>query len=176
MNFTPIKHFLRFKMFFLVLFSFQISVAQGVELGKVFSGSCSYYATKFHNRKTANGELMNNLDYTCAHPTLPFGTMLEVTNLKNGKSVIVRVNDRGPYSRARVIDVSYGAAKRLGMIMMGVIKIKAKIVGENGEVLLNTRPESGLMQELFYGDSTRVKVPFKNDMSSKLLDSTKRLN
>lgn len=106
-------------------------------LGDIFTGRASYYSDMFHGRKTANGEIMNKNDLTCAHPDLPFGTMLEVTNVKNGKKVIVRVNDRGPYSRSRVIDVSYEAARRLGMISSGVANVSVLIVGCCGKDYLS---------------------------------------
>ena len=70
----------------------------------------SYYADKFHGRPTASGEIFNMNDYTCAHKTLPFGTVLRVTNLANGRSVNVRVNDRGPFVAGREIDLSKAAA------------------------------------------------------------------
>ena len=87
-------------------------------------GMASYYGDKFHGKKTASGEIFNKWDYTCAHKKLPFGTRLRVTNLKNKKSVIVRVNDRGPFVKGRIVDLSYAAAKKIGMITYGVVKVK----------------------------------------------------
>jgi rare lipoprotein A len=78
--------------------------------------------------KTASGEKFNTHDLTAAHPTLPFGTRLRVTNVASGRSVTVRVNDRGPYVRGRVVDVSYAAAESLGMVGGGVAKVKLDIV------------------------------------------------
>lgn len=89
-------------------------------------GKASYYADKFHGRKTASGELYDRDKMTAAHRTLPFGTMCKVTNLANGKSVEVRVNDRGPFSRGRVIDVSYKAMSLLGGIHAGLIEVKVE--------------------------------------------------
>ena len=85
------------------------------------TGKASYYK---HGKRTANGERFNPNDYTAAHRTLPFGTRVLVTNLKTGKSVIVRVNDRGPFIKSRIIDVSYGAAKVLGITATGVATVK----------------------------------------------------
>ncbi|MFO1132371.1 MAG: septal ring lytic transglycosylase RlpA family protein [Hyphomicrobiales bacterium] len=85
------------------------------------TGKASYYK---HGKRTASGERFNAGDYTAAHRTLPFGTRVLVTNLKTGKSVIVRVNDRGPFVKNRIIDVSYGAAKVLGMTGAGVAMVK----------------------------------------------------
>lgn len=91
-------------------------------------GMASYYGSKFHGRKTASGEIFNKWDYTCAHKKLPFGTKLKVTNLKNKKSVIVRINDRGPFIKGRIIDLSYAAAKKIKMIKQGTAKVKIEIV------------------------------------------------
>lgn len=88
----------------------------------------SFYGDKFHGKKTASGEIYNMWDLTCAHKTLPFGTKLKVTNLKNKKSVVVRVNDRGPFVRGRIIDLSVAAAKKIDMLRDGVVKVKIKIV------------------------------------------------
>lgn len=77
-------------------------------------GLASWYGEKFHGRTTANGEKYDMRDFTAAHPSLPMGSYIRVTNVKNGKSVIVRVNDRGPVAAGRIIDVSYNAARALG--------------------------------------------------------------
>jgi rare lipoprotein A len=79
------------------------------------TGIASYYANKFEGRRTANGERYQKKYFTAAHRTLPFGTLLKVTNPKNHKWVIVRVNDRGPFKKKRIIDLSYRAAKHLGL-------------------------------------------------------------
>jgi rare lipoprotein A len=91
-------------------------------------GMASYYAKKFHGRKTASGERFNMRKFTAAHRTLPFGTRVRVTNLSNGKSVVVRVNDRGPFKRGRIIDVSYAAAKAIGMVRAGTARVRIEIV------------------------------------------------
>ena len=92
--------------------------------------TASFYADKFHGRKTASGEKFNMYDYTAAHKTLPFGTVLRVTNLSNGKSVNVRVNDRGPFAKGREIDVSKAAAKELDMIEEGTATVSLVIVSD----------------------------------------------
>jgi len=89
-------------------------------------GHASFYGQKFHGRKTANGEIYNMYRMTAAHRTLPFGTLLLVTNLKNGKSVIVRINDRGPFIVGRMIDLSFAAAQKLDFINEGVVKVKVE--------------------------------------------------
>lgn len=85
------------------------------------TGKASYYK---HGARTANGERFDPHGYTAAHRTLPFGTRVLVTNVKTGKSVIVRINDRGPFIKNRIIDVSYGAAKMLGITATGVATVK----------------------------------------------------
>ena len=96
--------------------------------GKTFRGMASYYGKQFDGRKTANGEVFNMHGLTCAHKTLPFNTWLEVKNLANGRTVIVRVNDRGPFVGNRVIDLSEGAAKEIHMIETGVQEIEYKVI------------------------------------------------
>jgi peptidoglycan lytic transglycosylase len=88
-------------------------------------GLASFYT---EGTKTASGEKFDTNELTAAHPTLPFGTQLRVTNVKTGRSVTVRVNDRGPYVRGRVVDVSYAAAETLGMVGGGVAKVKLDVV------------------------------------------------
>jgi rare lipoprotein A len=88
-------------------------------------GVASFYT---EGTKTASGEKFDTLEMTAAHPTLPFGTKLRVTNVASGRSVTVRVNDRGPYVQGRVVDVSYSAADALGMVGKGVAKVKLDVV------------------------------------------------
>jgi rare lipoprotein A len=95
---------------------------------KQISGSASWYGGTFHGRKTANGERYNMYGMTAAHKSLPFGTKVRVTNQKNGKAVVVRINDRGPYVGKRVIDLSKGAATAVGMIGSGVAPVKIEVL------------------------------------------------
>lgn len=88
------------------------------------TGIASYYGKRFHGRLTANGETYNMYSMTCAHRTLPFGTRLKVTNTTNGKSVVVRVNDRGPYNYSRIIDLSKAAGYKIGLQSSGTAKVK----------------------------------------------------
>ena len=92
------------------------------EAGYEQTGSISYYADKFHGRKTASGAIFDKNAMTAAHRSLPFGTRVEVTNLENGKSVTLEINDRGPYSDNRILDVSPAAARLLGMLGTGTAK------------------------------------------------------
>jgi rare lipoprotein A len=92
------------------------------------TGMASYYARKFNGRVTANGERYDPGKMTAAHPTLPFGTFVRVTNLANAKKVTVRVNDRGPFIKGRVIDLSRAAAEKIDMLEAGVVKVKIEEV------------------------------------------------
>lgn len=88
------------------------------------TGKASWYGPGFHGKKTSNGERFNMHDLTAAHRTLPLGTRIRVTNMNNGKSVIVRVNDRGPFHGNRVVDLSKGAANKLGFVQSGMTTVK----------------------------------------------------
>ncbi|MGZ6142615.1 MAG: septal ring lytic transglycosylase RlpA family protein [Myxococcales bacterium] len=94
----------------------------------VFEGTASWYGHDFQGRLTASGERFDMHDLTAAHRNLRFGTRLRVVNLRNGRDVIVRVNDRGPYSGGRVLDVSYAAAVRLDMIGAGVVPVRVEVL------------------------------------------------
>lgn len=86
-------------------------------------GKATYYSARAHGHRTASGEKHDKNAMVCAHKTLPFGTLIRVVNEKNQKEVIVKVNDRGPYSRGMIIDLSIGAAKELGMLSAGVVPV-----------------------------------------------------
>ena len=92
------------------------------------TGEASYYGPGFAGRLTANGERFNPSELTAAHKTLPFGTTLRVTNERNGKSVVVRVNDRGPYAGNRILDLSQGAASEIGMIASGTARVRIDVL------------------------------------------------
>lgn len=91
-------------------------------------GLASWYGPRFHGRRTANGERFNKYHLTAAHRTLPFNARVRVTNLRNGKSVVVRINDRGPYVRGRIIDLSHAAARLLGLHTQGVAPVKLELL------------------------------------------------
>ena len=98
------------------------------KVGQTFVGTASWYGPNFHGGKTANGEYYDMTTYTAAHKTLPMNTMLRVTNLKNGLSTIVRINDRGPFVQNRIIDLSEAAARDIGMIKSGTTKVKLEVI------------------------------------------------
>ncbi|MGZ3216538.1 septal ring lytic transglycosylase RlpA family protein [Paracoccus sp. T5] len=97
--------------------------------GKLKSGMASWYGAAFHGRQTANGETFDMNDLTAAHRSLPFGTRVRVTNEATDKSVVVRINDRGPYAGSRVIDLSKEAAKDIGLVSTGVGRVKLEVLG-----------------------------------------------
>jgi rare lipoprotein A len=92
------------------------------------SGMASYYGDEFQSRKTASGERFDQAQLTAAHRTLPFGTRLRVTNTQNGKSVLVRVNDRGPFVKGRIIDLSSSAFKAIAGLNAGVVPVRIQVV------------------------------------------------
>ena len=100
---------------------------------KVITGVSSFYGTDFHGKLTANGEVFDMYGITAAHKTLPLNTTVRVTNLANNKSLILRINDRGPYIKGRILDCSYGAAKKLDFLSQGTTKVRIEIieVGDN---------------------------------------------
>ena len=93
-------------------------------------GTASWYGSYFDGKETASGEPFDMYDLTAAHPTLPLGTMVKVTNLRNGRSVVVRVNDRGPVVEGRIIDLSYGAARELHLEHQGIQTVRLDLVSE----------------------------------------------
>jgi rare lipoprotein A len=99
-----------------------------IEALQTITGSASWYGGQFHGRKTANGERYDMNELTAAHKTLPFGTKVRVTNERNGRAVVVRINDRGPFVGKRVIDLSRGAAQAVGMISQGVARVKLEVL------------------------------------------------
>lgn len=133
-------------------------------LGTTLEGKASYYGPKFHGRTTASGETMDKNALTCAHKTLPFGTMIEVENPRNNSRVVVRVNDRGPYSGNRILDISLAAAEKLDMTRKGVINVKATIVGKNGEVFIS-RPNT--MELIFDENQPSPLVDQKSTLEKK---------
>jgi rare lipoprotein A len=105
-----------------------------VEVGQVMNGVSSWYGPNFHGKYTSNGEVYNMHARTAAHKTWPMDTMVRVRNLQNGKSTIVRINDRGPFVRGRIIDCSYTAGKELGLDQMGIAKVSIEVLGFAGKV------------------------------------------
>ncbi len=163
------------------LLSFAMVCAQQ----KPFSqeGQCSFYADKFHGRSTASGERYDKTLFTCAHMTLPYGTNLKVTNLSNGKTVVVRVNDRGPFSPNRIVDVSKAAAEALDMITAGVVKVRLEITAEQppAAVTAQTPSASGTEKksvDVAKSDADRGITeyrPMTRELDSKPVSMAKKL-
>jgi rare lipoprotein A len=133
-------------------------------------GFASWYGPQFHGRYTANGEVFNENEMTAAHPTLPLPSYVRVTNLTNQKTVVVRVNDRGPFAGNRVIDLSKKTAQLLGFYNQGLAKVKVDYIGpapltrSQAPALINSLRE-GMPSQL------QVRMPNETDASSNVLDS-----
>lgn len=126
------------------------------------TGVASWYGTKFHARKTSSGEPYNMLGMTAAHKTLPLPTYVEVTNLKNDRKIIVKVNDRGPFESNRIIDLSYVAAKKLGMLGHGTANVRVRAI--NPYALYNKEP--------LFSHSQPIKSPWVNVHKNKMPSET----
>jgi len=120
-------------LFFSVLLNFTATLTAQEPFTQ--TGVASYYSSDFHGRKTASGERFSIWGMTAAHQTLPFNTMVKVTNLANNKSVVVRINDAGPFKPGRILDVTRGAAAKLGMIKSGTARVRLEVVGTADEPL-----------------------------------------
>lgn len=114
--------------------------------GKVQTGLASWYGPGFHGKKTSSGEIFNMYQLTAAHKTLSIGSYVMVTNLKNGKSVRVRINDRGPFVRGRIIDLSYAAAKMIDLIGPGIVPVKVEVLNKG---LLDKKEISKSMERIY---------------------------
>ncbi|MBP7459697.1 MAG: septal ring lytic transglycosylase RlpA family protein [Candidatus Delongbacteria bacterium] len=96
--------------------------------GFVQEGYASFYGQKYHQKRTASGEIFDMYSYTAAHRSLPFQTRLKITNLENNRQVTVRINDRGPFVKNRIVDLSYQAAKQLDMLSKGIAKVRLEVI------------------------------------------------
>ena len=106
----------------------QYASGEKAEIGLNIKGEASYYGPGFHGKQTASGEIFDQDDYTCAHKSLPFGTKLKVVRVDNGSSVVVRVNDRGPYVDGRILDLSVAAGKKIGLDKVGHAEVVATVI------------------------------------------------
>lgn len=119
----------------LMLFFSNMTTAEALP-GLIQKGKASFYSKKFNGRKTAYGERVNATALEGAHLHLPLNTLVEVTNLDNQRSVIVRINDRGPFSKGRVIDLTLAAAQALGMVSRGIANVSLRVVGKGRHIAL----------------------------------------
>ncbi len=123
---------LKFFSFFIVFSIVSFCTLAGANDGvKVAFGKASYYSKSANRHLTASGERHYSDSMVCAHKSYPFGTLLKVTNLRNGEEVIVKVNDRGPFVKGRIIDLSFGAAKKIGIIAAGIVEVKVEVYNPN---------------------------------------------
>ena len=160
--------------FFIPHSSFLIPHFSFLYAQNIQSGKASYYAKKFKGRKTASGERLHPDSLTCAHRSYPFGTKLKVYNPANGRSVIVRVTDRGPFVRGRIIDLSWRAAKELDIISKGVGMVTVQRVDE---IIIPFRPEYDEIElpelEMETNDGSPSITPYWQDMKKDLQESQK---
>ena len=124
---------------------------------QTYTGKASFYANAFHGRRCANGQIYDMYKLTCAHKTLPFGTLLKVTNNRNGKSTVVEVTDRGPYAKGRIIDLSKAAAMELDMVAAGVANVTVEVINEKEEQTTQASPI--ILSEPFLSDEFIKAVP-----------------
>ena len=142
----------------------------------VLRGRASWYGSQFQGRKTTSGERFNRFKYTCAHKTLPFGTRLRVTNVKNGKSVVVRVSDRGPFRHQRILDLSEIAARPLGIVDCGAATVVAEVVSANTPLGPASTPDN--LAALFAADPnpnaafTTYRMPATADSATAAVQPT----
>ncbi len=157
------------KKIFFLLFAFTLAYSNA--LCNEQRVKASYYANKFHGKKTANGQVYHRDSLTCAHKTLAFGTIIKVKNPKNDKVVYVKVTDRGPHSKGRTIDLSYAAAKKLDIVTHGIASVDITVMG------LNYNPTADKANFEFYG-LTNIGNLTKNAMDSLMIrqDNIKMAN
>jgi len=105
-----------------------VKAEEKAQVGMVEIGIASWYGAEFHGRRTSNGEIYDMYQLTAAHRSFPFGTIVRVTNLGNGKIVMVRINNRGPFIKRRIIDLSYAAAVQLDMVEQGIAEVRIEVV------------------------------------------------
>ena len=127
---------------------FQFNLHAQKKQAIIEKGKASFYADKFEGKRTANGEIYHHKNFTAAHKSLPFGTWIKVINLTNKKSVIVRINDRGPFIKGRIIDLSKSAIKEIGNINQGVFSVSIQVYQKDREMIpiqniLNPIPSKG---------------------------------
>ncbi len=161
------------KTIYSLLLSF-LTIVQVIaqELGDESYGIASFYSKSFYNQQTANQEILRKTEFTAAHRIYPFNTLVEVTNLYNKHSIVVRINDRGPYKRGRIIDLTEAAAKKLNIRKVGLAKVKIKIVGFENELMLIPYHELALetspkFSKKFY-QKTRLKYKKKYRVKRKI--------
>jgi rare lipoprotein A len=138
------------RLFLFCILFFITTVAINAQPAFVQEGLASYYGKDFHGKHTSSGEVFSKHKLTAAHLSLDFGTMVKVTNLANGKSVVVRINDRGPFSKSRIIDLSRAAAQKLDMIASGTAKVRIETIAKQVQDTINQDTLSSDVKKEFF--------------------------
>ena len=165
------------KKFFLLLWLCLPIGCFSIMAQKTIKGNASYYADKFHGRRTASGELYNKDSMTCAHLKYPFGTILKVRNPRNDRTVYVRVTDRGPYSKGRIIDLSRAAARELDIIRAGFAMVEITPFFPN-EVPYRVKEDSPLEipeLDLMYAPPLTFPEPIWERDSTRVSDELRKI-
>jgi rare lipoprotein A len=153
-----------FKSVYITVFLAFVKLTNPSSDDKVNSGTASFYAKKFEGKRTSSGQRYRATEHTAAHRTYPFGTLLEITNQNNGLKTIVRINDRGPHAKSRLIDLSYSAAKDLGLISSGLADVTLKVIslGKETDIEEYEDETSDIKTE-----TASIFPTFKNDFLDK---------
>ena len=167
-----------------------VAIVVATASSQIQHGKASFYSKRATGARTSSGERLHHDSLTCAHRTHPFGTLLKVTNERNGREVVVRVTDRGPHSRGRIIDLSHAAAKELGIINQGVAVVKVEPVKKtvvpfkpepesipeiDFEITEYTLPASGILHFPTYGKKThQLKGDNKDNKKQKEIEGNKK--
>jgi rare lipoprotein A len=141
-----------------------------VSTGNTFSGTASWYGKDFHGKKTSNGETYDMYKLTAAHKTFPMNTIVKVTNTKNNKSVIVRINDRGPFVQNRIIDLSYAAAAAVNIVNSGTAPVKLEVLGFDGNA--ETYAKNAVVKQSVIIDDFDVQIgAFRKKSGAELYET-----
>lgn len=160
-----------------IIATLALALSSSVEtLAQTMSGNATYYGNRWHGRRTSSGEVYHKDSLTCAHRTLPFGTLLRVTNPKNGKEVIVKVTDRGPFRRGAIVDLSMAAAKQLDIVRDGVARVEAVAVNVNEHFLSAPEGSPVVLPELKYWDIRSASSFSAADYAAARDDRAKQLH
>jgi len=130
------------------------------------SGKASWYGKKFHGRKTASGEIYNMHAISAAHKTLPLGTWVSVSNLDNNKKINVRINDRGPFVKGRIIDLSYAAAKKIGIVGPGTARVRIVALGRERQDAATIKSGSGFVPLDYYKGNFTLQIGAFSDLNN----------
>lgn len=143
-------------------------LASGLSASEAETGTASWYGPGFHGRVTANGEIFDKEAMTAAHRTLPFGTLVKVRNLDNGREAVLRINDRGPFARGRILDVSEAGARALGMIESGTARIRIEVLrlGTGGSAVAPSAGSSPGSSPAGQAVTVRIQVASYRDASN----------